>query len=188
MPIKGGGLLLLKHSFLEKTDIKNNFSARTYWRYKDSFSIFAVVWSEKYKLMSSVKQLLQLHQLRLTSNRAEILDMFVSNKTALSQPDIEKALKESCDRVTIYRTLNTFLEKGLIHKVPDDTGLMKYAICHSDCDAETYHHHEHPHFKCEKCGNTECLEDIKVSLPALPGSYKLKETNILMQGICPACK
>jgi Fur family ferric uptake transcriptional regulator len=135
--------------------------------------------------MIQASQLLRTHQLRHTESRIEILGLFFSHKCALSQPEIEKAI-DSCDRVTIYRTLSTFLEKGILHKVLDDAGSMKYALCPASC--QTYHHnHEHVHFKCGECGDTTCLEDIQIPPVALPTGYALHAMNLLLQGTCPKC-
>ena len=137
--------------------------------------------------MSKALHILQHHQLRQTSARAEILDMFFRRQGALSEPEIERAMKDYCDRVTIYRTLNTFLEKGILHKVLDDSGAMKYALCASDCGEGDAHNHDHVHFKCEMCGLTNCLESARLPKIALPQGYKVREVNVLIQGVCPAC-
>jgi Fur family ferric uptake transcriptional regulator len=103
----------------------------------------------------------------------------------MSHAELEAAVDEGYDRVTLYRTLKTFQEKGLIHKVLDDHGATKYAPC-SDCTVEE-HHHEHIHFKCNKCGNTVCLEDVNIPKTDLPAGYIVEERNILISGICNKC-
>lgn len=132
------------------------------------------------------KQILATHGLRQTGSREEILAIFLQHKTALSQPEIEKELK-SCDRVTIYRTLATYLEKGILHKVLDDAGAMKYALCTETCGSDHYHSHDHVHFKCNVCGNTTCVEDMHIPTITLPQGFKISEVNMLIQGTCPTC-
>lgn len=129
--------------------------------------------------------LLQQHSLRNTPARAAILHMFEENK-ALSESDIEKGISIPCDRVTIYRTLSTFLDKGILHKVLDDAGVTKYALCSSGCQ-EGAHNHNHVHFKCNTCHETVCID--KVSLPSLtlPNGFQAEETNVLVQGTCDKC-
>jgi Fur family ferric uptake transcriptional regulator len=123
-------------------------------------------------------------KLRATPNREEILHLFLLKNHALSHSDIEKEIDNSLDRVTVYRTLKTFLDKGLIHKVLDDEGSLKYALCKEACNAE--HHHDHVHFKCTKCGQTNCL-NVDVPAVKLPKGYQAKEVNLLIQGICERC-
>ena len=131
-------------------------------------------------------QLLKEHQLRSTSSRSAILSLFFRHHHALSYSDIERQVSENYDRVTVYRTIKTFLDKGVIHKVLDDSGALKYALCNDHCS--TGHHHDHVHFKCLICGQTSCLDDAEIPALRLPPGYRAVETNLLIQGTCPRCQ
>jgi Fur family ferric uptake transcriptional regulator len=135
--------------------------------------------------MNSTFQILKDFKLRSTPNREAILHVFLKRDFALSHSDVEREVPSSFDRVTVYRTLKTFLDKGLIHKVLDDEGSLKYALCSEACSTAT-HHHDHVHFKCTKCGQTSCLE-IEIPAIKLPKGFKSKEVNLLIQGICENC-
>ncbi len=136
--------------------------------------------------MSALSEtLLKNFNLRSTPNRQEILHLFLQKNYALSHGDIEKEIDNSLDRVTVYRTLKTFLDKGLIHKVLDDEGSLKYALCSEACTTME-HHHEHVHFKCTGCGQTYCL-NVDVPAVKLPKGYKADAVNLLIQGICERC-
>jgi Fur family transcriptional regulator, ferric uptake regulator len=138
--------------------------------------------------MSNIQSTLKATKLRQTDAREAVLSMFLDGKYALAHADIEAELAEKYDRVTIYRTLKTFVDKGLIHKVLDDVGGMKYAICKEECEPSIHqHNHDHIHFKCHICGQTSCLEKIVIPSLELPEGYKKQEMNILVQGICLNC-
>ena len=81
--------------------------------------------------MNFSKNTLKEYDLRHTGCREDILQSFQSYSHALSHGDLETLFGERFDRVTIYRTLKTFVEKGIIHKVLDDEGGTKYALCRS---------------------------------------------------------
>jgi Fur family ferric uptake transcriptional regulator len=132
------------------------------------------------------KDILKDFSLRNTSCREDILQVFLNKNFALSHSDIEEEMRDNFDRVTVYRTLKTFLEKGIIHKVLDDEGTTKYALCKEAC-AHHGHHHEHVHFKCIECGLTNCLEELQIPVLKLPEGYSRLETNLLVQGICQVC-
>lgn len=134
----------------------------------------------------SARETLKEFELRHTGCREDIIGAFQGNDFALSQGDLEVKFGQRFDRVTIYRTLKTFLEKGLIHKVLDDEGGAKYALCRQECSHHE-HHHDHVHFKCLDCGQTTCLEDVHVPNIVLPEGYVRKEVNMLVQGTCAAC-
>ena len=133
------------------------------------------------------EQILKDFRLRKTSSRSEILNLFIAHPYALSYSDIEKEVAASYDRVTVYRTLKTFLDKGVVHKVLDDAGSLKYALCKDHCTSGE-HHHEHVHFKCVNCGQTNCLEDVKIPAVQLPKGYRARELNLLIQGSCSKCQ
>jgi len=135
--------------------------------------------------MNAPDNLLKDFQLRATPGRQEVLHIFLKSKFALSHGDIEHEMPNDFDRVTLYRTLKTFLDKGLIHKVLDDQGGLKYALCSNPCSTSG-HHHNHVHFKCTVCGQTNCLE-VEIPVIKLPKGYTPMETNYLVQGTCGNC-
>jgi len=131
-------------------------------------------------------QILKDFRLRSTTSRSTILDLFIHKDYALSYSDIEKEVAAAFDRVTVYRTLKTFLDKGVVHKVLDDGGSLKYALCNDHCSSNN-HHHDHVHFKCIKCGQTNCLDNVDVPAVKLPPGFAATEINLLIQGICNKC-
>jgi len=136
--------------------------------------------------VSPAVQLLKEHNLRNTSCREEVLDFFLEKDAALSHSDLETRLSASFDRVTLYRTLKTFLDAGLIHKVLDDEGGAKYALCKSHC-TDDHHQDNHVHFKCTNCGTTSCLDHVTIPLVSLPDGYQKTDVYLLVQGICRMC-
>jgi len=138
-------------------------------------------------MRKSQDEILKDFRLRSTTSRSAILDLFIHNDHALSYSDIEKEVAAAFDRVTVYRTLKTFLDKGVVHKVLDDGGSLKYALCNDHCSSAE-HHHDHVHFKCTKCGQTNCLDEVEVPLIKLPKGFKANEINLLIQGLCNKCQ
>lgn len=134
-----------------------------------------------------IKELLHSNDLRFTPCRSDMIELFQKKKLALSEPEIEKIFKDRYDRVTLYRNLATFVEKGLLHKVMDDTGAKRYALSSEDCSLNTIHQHNHVHFKCCQCGEVRCLEEITLPEPKLPSGYCMDEMHILLSGTCPNC-
>jgi len=137
------------------------------------------------KESKEINKLLKHYNLRITVIRKSVLSLFTGNvKRALSHSFIEKTISDT-DRVTIYRTLKTFEEKGLIHQVNDGSGTTKYALCDSACN-HLEHFDNHAHFYCNSCNETFCLDDTKASFTA-PVGFQLTETQIIMKGVCGDC-
>lgn len=120
-----------------------------------------------------------------TAMRLLVLDFLVQQRTAIRLSDIEKGM-ETADRITIYRTLKTFVEKGLVHIIDDGTGFPKYALCPDDCEPNK-HHDLHVHFYCLLCKETFCLPNSVIPAIALPEKFSTIEINLVVKGICDQC-
>jgi Fur family ferric uptake transcriptional regulator len=136
--------------------------------------------------MEKSEQILKRHQLKCTEARLYVLEAIQMAKGTISYQRLEKGIEELADRVTLYRILKTFEEKGIVHKTIDHKGSAKYALC-ATCD-EHHHHHNHVHFNCLVCNETECFDDIKAPIIAMPKHYTVKEINLTVNGICKKCR
>ncbi|MEO1256269.1 MAG: Fur family transcriptional regulator [Bacteroidota bacterium] len=133
----------------------------------------------------NLKSILKSHNLRITDCRLDVISFFLKKRNALSQSDLEHELKQY-DRVTLYRTLNSFLDSGILHKIPNATGIATYGLCHETCSPDQ-HDHNHIHFKCNNCGQIECLEDKLVPGVSVPMGYQIEAVNMIVDGICAEC-
>lgn len=124
-----------------------------------------------------------MNSTRNTVAKMEISNLINQSDVALSHSEIQSVLDGLCDRVTIYRVLNRLVEEGLVHKVINIDGSVKYASCDS---CLVSHNHNHIHFSCEKCKSVTCLEDVKPTFN-LPKKYKVSEVNFTVSGLCPQC-
>lgn len=136
---------------------------------------------------TQVEQILKENSIANTDSRRRILELFLEQENALAHSDIEKKMGGALDRVTVYRTLQTFLEKGLIHTIPTSDNAIRYALCKSGC-SEGHHHDDHVHFMCDECGNTICLEKVATPEVKLPKGFRSKQVDVVVSGICKDCK
>jgi Fur family transcriptional regulator, ferric uptake regulator len=123
--------------------------------------------------------------MRVTQFRLDVLDIIAASQHALSSQDIEIKLTDP-DRITLYRTLKSLEDKGVIHRAIDSTQTAKYALCISGCD-EHHHYHQHLHFHCDTCGNTFCVDEVRIPDIKLPNGYKVRDINIIVDGVCEKC-
>jgi len=127
---------------------------------------------------------LRARHIRPTAMRLLVLDKLLKQQTAMSLSEMEAGL-EHADRVTLYRTLKTFEEKGLVHQIIDGAGLTKYALCQEDCTCAP--EELHVHFYCNSCKETYCLPKAKVPDVQLPNKFSFQEVNMVVKGICDRC-
>lgn len=138
-------------------------------------------------MRKSSSDILKSSALSLTSGRKTILEIFLSSPNALAHQDIEARCMEKYDRVTIYRTLQAFLEKGIIHTIPSSDNVTRYAVCHDNCIESGHHHDNHVHFTCNCCGNTICLDETEVPSVHLPKGFLAHQINMIVSGLCKSC-
>ena len=131
--------------------------------------------------------ILRKHGLHVTDSRRVILNLFLKYDGALAHADIEKYSSSLYDRVTVYRTLQTFLEKGIVHLVPTVDNATLYALCKHNC-IEGHHYDNHVHFICSHCNKTSCLDDIDVPEVKLPRGFRPLHAAMIISGICKMCK
>jgi Fur family ferric uptake transcriptional regulator len=139
------------------------------------------------QINSRVEDVLKRNQLSVTGSRKKILQLFIAENGALAHSDIEKKTEEKFDRVTIYRTLQTFVDKGIIHTIPTSDNSIRYALCKDDC-SEGHHHDHHIHFVCFNCGTTYCLDDVVTPEIKLPKGYVANQVDVVVDGICKNCQ
>lgn len=135
--------------------------------------------------MSTSLKLLSIHKLTITKPRTLVLDLFLNNKRALSNTEIEQKLRKSVNRVSIYRILDTFVDYGIIHKVIHDGTTMLYALSQTD-DASNMPF-KHAHFKCNLCERTYCLNVLSLQIPKSIKGFKINHSDVLLSGICNSC-
>jgi len=136
--------------------------------------------------MKKAQEILANYGLRKTGCRLDILQLFLANKCALAHADLEKVLGKRYDRVTIYRTLYAFEKKGLLHSINDVSGAVKFALCREACSRHQ-HHDNHVHFNCTACGQTFCLEEVRIPALVLPPGYEADSLHFSAQGKCQRC-
>ena len=137
-------------------------------------------------MLYSTIETLKKNQLSITDSRKKILEMFVRSKGALAHADIENQSGTEFDRVTIYRTLQTFVEKGIIHTIPTADNSVRYALCKDAC-TEGHHRDDHVHFMCDHCGTTYCLDHVHVPKVSLPDGFTSTQMDLVVSGRCMKC-
>src|ERR1700722_969236 len=133
-----------------------------------------------------IDELLRKSQLSVTGGRRKILELFLQQDGALSHSDIKKKAGEKFDRVTVYRTLQAFLEKGLIHTIPTADNSIRYALCKDNC-SEGHHQDNHIHFICNQCGDTLCLDETTIPSIRLPKGFVAAHVEMVVNGVCRNC-
>ena len=130
-------------------------------------------------------ELLEAHGVKPTANRIVVLKELVKSLHPSTLAELENRIL-SIDKSNIFRALTLFKEHHLVHVIEGGSEGVRYELCHS-------HNHEHdedvhPHFFCEKCQQTFCLDYTEVPDIQLPKGFEKTSANLMIKGICPDCK
>ncbi len=138
-------------------------------------------------MTAQASELLSNHKLRKTDMRLSVLQVFLHTPgKAITQSDLDQHI-DNADRITLYRTLKTFEENGIIHQAVDGTGTTKYALCNSHSCTAHKHTEKHAHFLCNDCGTTLCLDEaINPDIKA-PKGFEVEESYLVLKGRCKDC-
>ncbi len=134
-----------------------------------------------------MEEILREKNIKVTDTRKEILRILSESKSAISYNTIQEKTALKLDKVTVYRTLDTFENKGIIHSIPSEDGIKLYSFCKDDCHDHD-HDDNHVHFNCEMCNTTVCLYHVDIPSVELPKGYYMHSSKLIVNGICPECR
>jgi Fur family ferric uptake transcriptional regulator len=141
-------------------------------------------------LTERIGELLRAHGLRRMASRIAVLAVLEPVHGHLSVAEIDQRLRECSpaddqppDLATIYRTVTTLVDQGVLHALTLDSGVTTYGL------AADPHHHA----VCTRCGSiievpsrqlTSALEHAMAG-----SSFSLSErAGLTLHGLCPRCQ
>jgi Fur family ferric uptake transcriptional regulator len=135
-------------------------------------------------LAQRAKELLKAAGFNITKAQILILKHLLKADRPLSREEIVEALGANCpDKVTIYRIMEKFAAKNIVHKAYLRERAWKYELAHN-CHPKQCH----PHFTCTACRKTFCLTDLFVPLvKGLKKGFVVHRQQVRIEGVCSAC-
>ena len=124
--------------------------------------------------------------LRATTPRIVVLQFFSDRDKPISHGDLVNELSDlHGDQATIYRTLVTFTDVGLLRVASKAEGITRYELVPENDEPQ----HVHPHFVCKQCGEVSCLPETTV-ITSMDDAWKeiLKASELQFVGQCLSCR
>lgn len=136
-------------------------------------------------ISSNIEEILNGKGIRPTSNRILVMRMLMKVSRPVNLADMEALLDFSMDKASIFRVLELFAEKDVVHVIEDGSRSLKYELCNSGTKHSIAD--QHAHFYCEHCKETYCIEAARVPLIDIPDGFTPHSINYIIKGICPKC-
>lgn len=134
---------------------------------------------------SDIESALSIKNIKPTANRVLVMKELMKASHPVNLADLEASLEYTMDKASIFRVLELFAEKDVVHVIEDGSRSLKYELCHSG-DKHSIAD-QHAHFYCEHCKETYCIESAKVPMIDIPDGFIPHSINYMIKGICPKC-
>ena len=136
------------------------------------------------KETAELQDLLREKGYRATPGKIAILQVFKSAVHPLTTAELLAKLKDKKDETTLYRSLDAFVDSGILRKVNFNDRSARY-----EWNIGTHHHH---HIVCENCGTIEDIDigdgDLDASVIKKSKQFKeIKSHSVEFFGSCTMC-
>lgn len=128
---------------------------------------------------------LKAHGIQVTAQRLAVLRAVESHPHAIADRIHDAALAEigAISRQSVYDTLNSFTELGIIRRVQPIGSPALYETRVAD---------NHHHLVCRECGSVVDIDCAVGHAPCLTADndhgYEIDEADVTYWGVCPACQ
>ena len=137
------------------------------------------------ELLKNFRKTCRHHKLRVTPQRFFVYRELIKSEDHPSADVLYERISKNYPNVsfdTVYRTLATFAEMGLVDQVDGFGTSMRF-------DPKTEEHH---HFRCRQCGRIIDFESDSYNKLAIPKDIatecKVLKLQVTLEGFCSKCK
>jgi Fur family transcriptional regulator, ferric uptake regulator len=132
-------------------------------------------------MKADLKTILKQYHISITKPRLVMLEVFLQANEALTYDYFLTHPSLQLNRVTIFRVLNLFTNKKIIHRIPATDNINRYLLQQTSTII-------HSNFMCNKCRRIIPLETIIPPKVKLPEGCTQQNIEIIIGGLCNFCK
>jgi Fur family ferric uptake transcriptional regulator len=117
----------------------------------------------------NIENLIKNKNIRLTTARKALLEIFIKANKPLSYDDIKAHI--TMDKATFYRNISKFEDEELLDSFESNDKKRYFELKQNP----------HAHFVCVSCNKLECIDNLNISL----AGYLVN--NVIINGKCKLC-
>jgi len=131
--------------------------------------------------------LLKNSNIRATAKKRALLEEIIGSENPRSASDLHLSLSAlfPLDLVTVYRSLTTMRDAGILREITDASGVQHYEMA-------CVHNPLHPHFSCAKCKSLSCLRSLSGGeeqlLSGFASDCDVDGISVILSGVCSECR
>ena len=126
--------------------------------------------------------------IHITENRVTLYSLIREQKNALSINYINKHFSSIIDRVSIYRIIKIFIDKGLLLKVINAEKEAAYIFNDNEITKTKTIKNRIAYFVCIACKSTIILNENLYKSFKLPQNMQITNCQLIIEGKCKKCK
>lgn len=126
-------------------------------------------------------QMLQNKGIRPSAQRIAVLSVVANGRTHPAAEEIYSGLSKlfhSLSRTTIYNSLKTLTEAGLLRELEIESGCSRYDMALQP---------EHSHFICRRCSRIYDMPMPEGMSKILAPRFGIDSVEVTLRGLCPEC-
>jgi Fur family transcriptional regulator, ferric uptake regulator len=135
-----------------------------------------------------IKDTLKALGIGCTKCRLKVYLLFHTKKKALPISFINKYFDGILDRISVYRALKLFLQKGILYKLPNINGDIAYALSNTSSINTSNKLVQTSYFLCSHCEKSTLLEILPTKHFKLPTHITVSKSYFCFEGICKQCE
>ncbi len=129
--------------------------------------------------------ILKKNKIRITRARLSILKDFLYSDRSLDLNYFLRSPASKFNRITVFRTLQLFVKKKIIYRVPASDNMRRYLL---QSDEHTHKTVDHSSFICMSCGKVTPLDTVVAPKIKLPKGFRQQNLDIIINGLCRSCE
>lgn len=137
---------------------------------------------------TAIINILKQKGIYITHTRVIVFKTLLSHIGAANAAEIHRLAPLKLDRVSVYRTLQVFLKKGLISLAPNSNGWPQYLIKDLAPPGTSIEPNKiATYFICRNCGAIKPIKIFNLVSDLVPQGYQVDSCQVILKGKCEHC-
>ncbi|MBL7703294.1 MAG: hypothetical protein JNM14_13675 [Ferruginibacter sp.] len=138
---------------------------------------------------AAITEILKNKGIYVTTTRVKVYRIMLEQRVPVNAAQIHKISAPQLDRVSVYRALQVFVQKGIISTLPRSKGWPLYLLKKSNLPNDPVKPGDiNIYFTCSSCGRLTTQKAYALNTQLVPANYIVNRCQVILEGICTSCQ